>query len=50
VLFDVIETRHKTRLQHINAPERCQAYVMKSKNHLSEESVADRFVVVEYEK
>ncbi len=41
--------QHKIRLQGIDAPERGQSYGTKSKEHLSE-SVAGRFVVVEYDK
>jgi endonuclease YncB( thermonuclease family) len=41
--------QHKIRLQGIDAPERKQAYGKKSKEYLSE-SVAGRFVVVEYDK
>ena len=37
------------RLQGIDAPERKQAFGTKSKEHLSD-SVAGKFVVVEYEK
>jgi endonuclease YncB( thermonuclease family) len=41
--------QHKIRLQGIDAPERKQAYGKKSKEYLSE-SVAGRFVVVEYDE
>jgi endonuclease YncB( thermonuclease family) len=49
VILSEGNVQHKIRLQGIDAPERGQAYGKKSKEHLSE-SVAGRFVVVEYEK
>jgi len=49
VVLDSEETRHNIRLQGIDAPERGQAYGIKSMEHLSD-SVAGKFVVVEYDK
>jgi endonuclease YncB( thermonuclease family) len=49
VVLDTNNAQHKIRLQGIDAPERKQAYGTKSKEHLSD-SVAGKFVVVEYEK
>jgi endonuclease YncB( thermonuclease family) len=49
VVLDSNNAQHKIRLLGIDAPERKQAYGTKSKEHLSE-SVAGKFVVVEYEK
>jgi len=49
VILSEGNVQHKIRLQGIDAPERKQAYGKKSKEHLSE-SVAGRFVVVEYDK
>jgi len=49
VVLDDNNSQHKIRLQGIDAPERGQAYGTKSKEHLSD-SVAGKFVVVEYEK
>lgn len=49
VVLDASNAQHKIRLQGIDAPERGQAYNKKSKEHLSD-SVAGKFVVVEYEK
>jgi len=49
VVLDANDAQHKIRLQGIDAPERGQAYGTKSKEHLSD-SVAGKFVVVEYEK
>jgi endonuclease YncB( thermonuclease family) len=49
VILSEGNVQHKIRLQGIDAPERKQAYGTKSKERLSE-SVAGRFVVVEYDK
>ena len=49
VVLDTNSAQHKIRLQGIDAPERKQAYGTKSKEHLSD-SVAGKFVVIEYEK
>jgi endonuclease YncB( thermonuclease family) len=49
IVLDSGNAQHKVRLQGTDAPERGQAYGTKSKEHLSD-SVAGRFVVVEYEK
>ena len=49
VVLDAGNAQHKIRLTGIDAPERGQAYGTKSKDHLSD-SVAGKFVVVEYEK
>jgi endonuclease YncB( thermonuclease family) len=49
VILDSANAQHKIRLQGIDAPERKQAFGTKSKDHLSD-SVAGKFVVVEYEK
>ena len=49
VVLDSNNAQHKIRLLGIDAPERKQAYGTKSKEHLSD-SVAGKFVVVEYEK
>jgi endonuclease YncB( thermonuclease family) len=49
VILDAGNAQHKIRLTGIDAPERGQAYGTKSKEHLSD-SVAGKFVVVEYEK
>ena len=49
VVLDTNNIQHKIRLQGIDAPERKQAYGTKSKEHLSD-SVAGKFVVIEYEK
>ena len=49
VVLDADNAQHKIRLTGIDAPERKQAFGTKSKEHLSE-SVAGKFVVVEYEK
>ena len=49
VVLDTNNTQHKIRLTGIDAPERKQAFGTKSKEHLSD-SVAGKFVVVEYEK
>jgi endonuclease YncB( thermonuclease family) len=49
VVLDADNAQHKIHLQGIDAPERGQAYGTKSKEHLSD-SVADKTVVVEYEK
>jgi endonuclease YncB( thermonuclease family) len=49
VVLDSSNAQHKIRLAGIDAPERGQAYGTKSKEHLSD-SVAGKFVVVEYEK
>jgi len=49
VVLDAGNGQHKIRLTGIDAPERGQAYGTKSKDHLSD-SVAGKFVVVEYEK
>ena len=49
VILSEGNAQRKIRLQGIDAPERGQAYGTKSKEHLSE-SVAGRFVVVEYDK
>ena len=49
VILSEGNVQHKIRLQGIDAPERKQAFGTKSKEHLSE-SVAGRFVVVEYDK
>ena len=49
VVLDAGNAQHKIRLTGIDAPERGQAYGTKSKEHLSD-SVAGKFVVVEYEK
>jgi len=49
VILNEGNAQHKIRLQGTNAPERGQAYGRKSKERLSE-SVAGRFVVVEYDK
>jgi len=49
VILDASDAQHKIRLQGIDAPEKNQAYGTKSQEHLSD-SVAGKFVVVEYEK
>ena len=49
VVLDSGNAQHKIRLTGIDAPERGQAYGTKSKDYLSD-SVAGKFVVVEYEK
>jgi endonuclease YncB( thermonuclease family) len=49
VILSEGNVQHKIRLQGIDAPERGQAFGTKSKEHLTE-SVAGRFVVVEYDK
>ena len=49
VVLDSGNAQHKIRLTGIDAPERGQAFGTKSKEHLSD-SVAGKFVVVEYEK
>ena len=49
VVLDANNAQHKIRLTGIDAPERGQAFGTKSKEHLSD-SVAGKFVVVEYEK
>jgi len=49
VILSEGNAQHKIRLQGIDAPERKQAFGKLSKEHLSE-SVAGRFVVVEYDK
>ena len=49
VVLDAGNAQHKIRLTGIDAPEKKQAFGMKSKEHLSE-AVAGKFVVVEYEK
>ena len=49
VVLDAANAQHKIRLTGIDAPERGQAFGTKSKEHLSD-SVAGKFVVVEYEK
>ena len=49
VVLGTGNAQHIIRLQGIDAPERGQAYGTKSKEHLSE-SVAGKFVVVEYDK
>ena len=49
VVLDSGNVQHKIRLTGIDAPERGQAYGTKSKEYLSE-SVAGKFVVVEYDK
>jgi endonuclease YncB( thermonuclease family) len=49
MILDAGNAQHKIRLTGIDAPERGQAYGTKSKEHLSD-SVAGKFVVVEYEK
>ena len=49
VVLGLDNAQHKIRLTGIDAPERGQAFGTKSKEHLSD-SVAGKFVVVEYEK
>ena len=49
VVLDASNAQYKIRLTGIDAPEKKQAFGSKSKEHLSE-SVAGKFVVVEYEK
>ena len=49
VVLDANNSQHKIRLTGIDAPEKGQAFSTKSKEHLSD-SVAGRFVVVEYDK
>ncbi|MFC1772607.1 thermonuclease family protein [Pseudomonadota bacterium] len=49
VILSEGNVQHKIRLQGIDAPERKQAFGTKSKEHLAE-SVAGRFVIVEYDK
>jgi endonuclease YncB( thermonuclease family) len=47
VILDISNTRHKIRLQGIDAPEPGQAFGTKSKEHLAD-LVADKSVVIEY--
>jgi len=49
VVLDTNKIQHKIRLMGIDAPEKNQAYGMKSKDNLSD-LVAGKFVVVEYDK
>jgi len=49
VVLDSGNTQHKISLTGIEAPERGHAYGMKSKEYRPD-SVAGKFVVVEYEK
>jgi endonuclease YncB( thermonuclease family) len=49
VVLDADKARYKICLQGIDAPERIQAFCMKSKEHLSD-LVAGKTVVVDYSK